>query len=114
MSPAERIAEIRALLDAATPGPWRAGQRRHKNDWIVSSAHIGALCELQGPSLTAETCVGADARLIAAAPEALRLLLEVAEAARRFMDPSCATDDDASDTRADDLESALAALGSKP
>lgn len=78
-----RLDEIRARLEAATPGPWEAYHARFPNAygegfWRVDGPHE------RGYEGGFER---ADADLIAHAPEDLRLLLAVAEAAKDVCRP---------------------------
>ena len=70
----QRIAEIRARLDAATPGPWkRSLSGSHYNPWKV---HRGAiLVALSGEAVE-------DADLIAHAPADIAWLLDEVERLR--------------------------------
>jgi hypothetical protein len=63
----EALAEIERRTEEATPGPWSARVRHHRNDWVVDSERVHQLCELRGVNTSANLSVGADAALIAAA-----------------------------------------------
>ncbi len=75
------IARLRALHEAATPGPWfggpgesvYAGEEHPRGSYIADTFGVG----------------GDDAALIAAMRNALPALLDVAEAARDFADAEC-------------------------
>lgn len=64
---------LRELLDAATPGPWRAIDTGNPYRWPVNTDKVNV-------------CTGAcrDARLIALAPEMAALLLDMADALRGY------------------------------
>lgn len=72
----DAISKLRALCEAATPGPWTTLEDEYEEGVVRDSA---------GHDIIAETMLSGgshdDARFIAAARTALPLLLEVAEAA---------------------------------
>lgn len=94
------LAELRALCDAATPGPWRYDE--HQPEWngdasySVVVPHLGEQMLLDDtryyPTAPAER---ADARFIAAARTAMPLLLAVAEAATKIYPGQLQSLDDA-------------------
>ena len=69
---------LRALLAEATPGPWQATEKRGKRDGYVRSGDR-TLADMRLRNGEA------DAALIVAAVNALPALLDVADAARRFV-----------------------------
>ncbi len=89
--------ELRRLHKAATPAPWAVATDR-QGDYLVAH-HEAAVCDLLDSTLAARQ----DARLIAAARNALPALLRVAEAARRLAAGP-------ESTAWDELYAALAAL----
>lgn len=77
----DRIAELRALLAASTPGPWDADEEGYVRTMIGQDRYTVADCSFRYEE---------DAALICAAVNALPALLEIAEAARRVTE----SDDD--------------------
>lgn len=76
-----RLDEIRARLEAATPGPWSADY------WHGDPLQTWAVTDDAGVKelAVADELTEADALLIAHAPEDLRILLAVAEAAAEWI-----------------------------
>lgn len=70
-----KLEQLRALLKAATPGPWRYSKPYVR----YGQRHI--ICEVRGQGTVAD--YDKNALLIAAAVNALPHLLDVAEAAQR-------------------------------
>lgn len=66
----ERIAEIRALLENATPGPWRA----HPSGWVETANEVPV-----SDALRRQPHAERDGALIAAAPTIIAELLEEVE-----------------------------------
>jgi hypothetical protein len=80
------IEQIRAELDAATPGPWEVVEPESHGPGIEApGANESIVVYSDDPEGGVETGL-ADATLIAHAPTYLASLLDVAEAAQRFMD----------------------------
>ena len=71
----EKVAELRALLTAATPGPWEVYQTIHAEPWVaeVGRGMFGAVC---APATGRERYGLDNANLIAAAVSALPDLLD--------------------------------------
>ncbi len=79
----DRLAEIHARLDAATPGPWIANKRTHRNGDYGWVAEIWGSLNGGGGALPA-VCLanevsGDDADLIAHAPADISWLLDEVE-----------------------------------
>lgn len=89
VTPEER-AEIRARLDAATPGPWRVSPSPSGTRWIdagtydevISPASVDCMRYCYGGTSDINLSV-ADADLIAHAPDDLRRLLDALDAAEQ-------------------------------
>jgi hypothetical protein len=73
--------DLRALLEAATPGPWEAAGE--KRPGVVSHAEYDLF---ERPFLVAKPTDKRDAALIALAPDLARLVLEAEEAMRGLME----------------------------
>ena len=71
----EELGAIAARARGATNGPWRAYQRKHKDQWAIDSEYIARLAELNGQETSAVTLVRADAEFIAHAREDIPALL---------------------------------------
>lgn len=80
MTPEAR-AELRALAEAATSGPWLAHRVRHQNDWRVDAPTLMAVAELRGQETSAVLRVSADAAFIAACRTDVPALLDALDAA---------------------------------
>jgi hypothetical protein len=80
MSDTERIEEIKARLQAATPGPWEYQERSDAYTHIVRTPPSRFLCQL---SQDTSGVTEANARLIASAPSDISWLLSRLEDAER-------------------------------
>lgn len=79
---ADRRADIRARLDAATPGPWEARQNIHAEFTVHEVRRPGTFGLVASPNYGRDDYGRADAELIAHAPADLAWLLDDADAAR--------------------------------
>lgn len=68
--------EIKKRAEAATPGPWAAHERAHKNEWA-----------LRGPATSARTLVREDATFIAHARQDVPALVAEVERLREALRP---------------------------
>lgn len=89
-----RLADIKARLDAATPGPWLADTEQHTI--IVEDTAATVVCAESG---TPYGVVGADADLIAHAPDDLRYLLDRVREAERMLKTAWGAGEDIADVR---------------
>ena len=97
-----RIEELTALLEAATPGPWYADNRGDEIE-IVGKADNARRYGVDGEWNVAKIEADpferdvmpceANARFIAAAPQAVRDLLEVVKAAQTMLDDGVSCED---------------------
>lgn len=123
-----RIAELKALADAATPGPWRIGSlesydgysgKPYRNVWQGQDDAARIIARAILDQGNEQTDVDADAMFIAAAREAIPALLADLEEANEHARCAYATADrdaalkNAAIERADALESDLEATRQK-
>jgi hypothetical protein len=84
----DAITKLRALHEAATPGPWRQDDGG-ADDWIVAGPcgeFIADIGWLGAVNSDAPARPDEDSALIAAARNALPALLDIAEAARAYLE----------------------------
>ena len=72
----ETLAELRRLLDAATPGPWR--DEMMQGDWVTLTAIVAGKPNPDDLRVVGSTLAHNDARVLIAAVNALPALLDAA------------------------------------